>query len=320
MNKIIVISIILTSCFLFAQTLNELENEFSTISVLMQVTAAEKDSLTKELARLSDKIEQEKNRKNTENHQLRQWFEHVNALSKSLEQAEKKLSSLQIQIHKIRNELDRSYADILDSLENELVKAGRGEEKEEIEKEILIYTEKRISLLPRFRPFSFRPDKVLEIDPHQAEDSLEYWMFASYLNNARKELGTILESIRNTREELEDMVYLQERSKRFLEDIDHQYNFSLSLSPPEPAPTYNAPLGGEPRVENYSLEAQAQSLMDIMNQLTPEYQEQSSYPFILPLDSERVYISMNDYLRALKNSEQLLNNYIKIIDKKLSSP
>jgi hypothetical protein len=65
-----------------------------------------------------------------------------------------------------------------------------------------------------------------------------------------------------------------------------------------------------------SIQTQAQSLFNLLNQLPGET---SNYSWSTPLDSARVYLTLDDYRKALQDAEKFLKNYQKLLEHKINS-
>ncbi len=320
MKKYLFLFILLSIEILWSQT--ELAREEQLAASLRQQVAAEKtlDSLQTAFDELAGEIENEKKEKKLTEKQLAEWFEQLKNMSRALEKQKEKTRDITQNSAMIRRQLEKLYSQKIDSLRNASAKVKSKVQKEEIEKKRAEYTEKRIAILPAFNTFSFNPARVLEIDPRQAKDSLEYLVYTSYLRSAGKEINEVLDSVKKSRIELQDMAYLQERSRRFLDEIDNSPVFSFSTTSPSRA-TYQTGVTVDnsefPRMA--AVNSQVQSLFDILDQFGQNKSDKYPYPFVSPLDSQKVISSLDDYIDLLRDTEKLLEAYLTVVNNKLST-
>jgi hypothetical protein len=296
----------------------KLERQLETELLELQLVQSQLDSLRIDLNNYSREIEQEKNLGRLEEKKIRDWFEEINSISRNINLLEKKSQVLQRKILQSRTSLDRSYSAAVDSLQKLSRQTSDQRKQTEINEQILDYTAKRISVLPGFNSFSFDPQKINSISLQQTRDSLEYAIYLEYLTNARKEVQTLIQSVEVTRKELDDLWWLQQRSNRFLEELDENRQLALfsqsSGGDNTPQATFEA--GELSERGKISIQTQAQSLFNLLNQLPGET---SNYSLSSPLDSARVYLTLDDYRKALQDAEKFLKNYQKLLEHKINS-
>jgi hypothetical protein len=292
----------------------QLETELHELSLVQK----QLDSLKINLENYSQEIESEKNKGSVEEKKIQAWFEEINSISQDINRLEKKSQTLQQKILQSRTELDRYYSVAIDSLQELSQQSSDQKRLAEVNEQILDYTAKRMSVLPAFSTFTFDPQKINSISLKQTRDSLEYAIYLDYLTNARKEVQTILQSIEVTREELDDLWWLQQRSDRFLEELEENRPMALFSQTTSGDKTPQSTFGSSELSErgNISLQTQAQSLFNLLNQLPGET---SNYSWSVPLDSSRVYLTLDDYRKALQDAEKFLKNYKKLLDHKINS-
>jgi len=301
-----------------AADIPKLERQLETELLELQLVESQLDSLRIDLDNYSREIEKEKNLGMVEEKKIRAWFEEINGISRDINLLEKKSQALQREILQSRTSLDRSYSAAVDSLQELSRQTSDQRKLAEINEQILDYTTKRISVLPAFSAFSFDPQKINSISLQQTRDSLEYTIYLEYLTNARKEVQTILQSVEVTRKELDDLWWLQQRSDRFLEELDENRPLALFSQSSGGDRTSQATYGSGELSESgkISVQTQAQSLFNLLNQLPGET---SNYSWSTPLDSTRVYLTLDDYRKALQDAEKFLKNYEKLLEHKINS-
>ena len=275
------------------------------------------DSLQLALNKYSRYIEQEKQRKRKNSTAMADWYDQVSRLSQLISERQGVLRNLRKEILKTRSALDTYYSIKIDSLQKVLDSTPSPTAQKTIDKSILNYSEKRISLLPPFKAFTFDPQKVSQIDLDPSADSLEQAIYLDYLNYARREVSEVLGMIEKTGKELREMAILQKRSERFLEEIGDD----------RPLPLFTVSTSGQTSeltfdptriftAQDISLSNQAQSLFHLFDLLKVDYREKF-YDWVSPQDSGIVHLSMNEYLQKLNDAQKLLKNYLKTIDQKM---
>ncbi|OGB67589.1 MAG: hypothetical protein A2Y94_08065 [Caldithrix sp. RBG_13_44_9] len=308
---------ILTISLSLAGNISQVEKQLETEIFEHSLLQKKLDSLRITLERYARQIESEKKLGTVEEKKIRGWFEEINGISREINLLEKKSQTLQQKILQTRTRLDTYYSEAIDSLQELSRQTSEQQKLVEINELILDYTAKRISVLPAFTAFSFDPQKITGISLRETRDSLEYAIYLDYLTNARKEVKTILHSIEITRKELDDLLWLQQRSNRFLEELDENRPMALfsqtSSSDRTAQPTFGSNELSEG--EKISMQTQTQSLFNLLNQLPGET---SNYSWTAPLDSGRVYLTLEDYRKTLQDAEKFLKNYQKLLDHKIN--
>jgi chromosome segregation ATPase len=276
------------------------------------------DSLQVKLDSYSRQIEMEKSQGTVNEKKIRSWFEMINHLSQDINIQEKKSRTIQQKIFSTRTELDKHYTIAIDSLQELSRLTSDQQQQAELNAQIIEITEKRITVLPVFKAFSFDPQKISEMSLQETSDSLEFAIYLDYLTNARKEVQGTLRSIEITRKEIDDLLWLQQRSNHFLEELDENRPLAFFSQTVEtgstPQNTYTTTdLSDGSQI---SIQTQAQSLFNLLSQLPGET---PNFSWVAPLDSGRVFLTLKDYRNALKNAEKSLKNYQKVLDHKINA-
>lgn len=315
-HALVVTIIIFTICL--TAEIQPLEERLSQTMTALETVRSRLDSLNQELNRLAILIETEKRQSLQNSKKTAAWYDQIFVLSRTIDDLKNQVQQYQAQIHDIRNRLDALYAGKLDTLLVQLQNTTDSGRRWEIEKEISVLSQRRVALLPPFGSLSFSLEKINEIDLSKASDSLEYDIYSDYLKNARKEVNTILNNINESRRELEEMTLLQERSSRFLEEINEDRPLSLYTVTDgqrqaggtfEPGQIFTAPPTSVP--------SQAQSLYYLFNQLNIPTDQQWIFRQPIPGDSLHSGLSVDEYLQNLQTAEDVLNDYLQLIDQKL---
>lgn len=201
-----------------AQNAAALEEEFFALQREIETVQAWLDSLNALLEREAAQIDAEKRRENPDREKLRKQMAAGLALSKQIQEQQKRLQTLQKNRLQIQYRLAQRYAAILDSLQ--ALQPSRGEPKAEIEQQIVFYTGKYLLYSPVFRALSFDPQKIREINPAESSDSLERALSLNYLRNALANVESHLQEIEENRKEVENTLRLERKTRQFLEEVE----------------------------------------------------------------------------------------------------
>lgn len=216
--------------------------------------------------------------------------------------------------------LGERYAALIDSLQQQAQSAGTDEERRRLREAIIGYTEKYILFSPAFQALRFDPQKLRQIDPAQAGDSLERRIAIDYLENAREDIGIHLSDIRKSRRELERTVRLEEKTRDFLEEVDDGF-IGLVTRTPAAADDASRALtsneiqtGGETGDPAFSdMPDPLGSILLFINQL--DLPQSGTWR---PAGEQRPQISLQAYLKLLREAEKRLLQFDQIISGKLS--
>ena len=272
------------------------------------------DSLEQSLDYLGDQLETEK--RDTENAQKNsaEWYQNFKQLSETIKEQKHLIDQLYVELNIIKNKLDKTYQVSIDSLNKILIETSDKKLREEIQRQIYTLSEKRLLLLPAFKSFSFDPRMVAEIDLKTSNDSLEEAIYRDYLNNARTEISQILQNVKNIRQELEEIIYLRERSNRFLEDMNENRPLIIASQPiSERSGVFSAINQGDALVNL----PPAESLINMLEQFKPEYYPEQNFSWTSPVDSGKVIMTLDEYKDILESAEDILQSYLQLLDKKV---
>jgi len=155
---------------------------------------------------------------------------------------------------------------------------------------------------------------VAQIDLKNVNDSLEESIYRDYLNNARAEITQILQNMTNIRHEIEEIIYLRERSNRFLEDMDENRPLMIaSQSISERSSVFGA-INQRDALVNLP---PAESLINMLEQFRPEFYPEQNFSWTSPVDSGKVIMTLEEYKDILESAEDILENYLQLLDQKV---
>lgn len=319
MIKFIFLIILSSFTFLFSANQLELEeqlhNKLSALLTARQQLANSQEELTA----CTKKIESQNEAQKQDQKQLAQWYEEIRQITDKINTQEAIIESLQEDIHSLNEELDLIYKAKIDSLKKAAQNQTQSREKEKIEELIKQITEKRLTILLPFQNITFNPQKVNKIELDQVSDSIEYQIQVEYLSSAKDETANLLASVVMMKSEMNDIYTLQQRTQRFLEDID--VNRSSPFYTQLPADNKTT-FGTGNRTENNdiqynAIQVQANSLVDILTQLGRSHQYYIKEYQDLLQKSQQLSSSTEEYIKLLDDAENLLRDYLQLIESKI---
>lgn len=291
-----------------AQSVAALEEEFFTLQRQIETVQGGLDSLNASLEQQAGQIDAEKRRESPDREKLRRQMAAGLALSKQIEERQKRLQTLQKNRTQTQYRLAQRYAAMLDSLQ--ALQAGAATANPELDQQIVRCTEQYLLYSPVFRALSFDPQKIREINPAESSDSLERALSLNYLRNALAEMESHLQEIRKNREEVENTLRLEHKTRQFLEEVDAD-NLGLLARAGNPAATEMLAPNSEPGLSaqagvGRTLAAQVESITLFFNQLGVRDLEGISLSRFSAAPAGRAPLSLEEYLALLQAAEKQL--------------
>lgn len=325
MKRILLTSLIVGILHLPAlgQTISQLETQLISLQAKLSEARIELDSLTVIYEERIQQIDREKERQKPDQSKIGELMSEALSISDQLEAKKKEISVIEDQVQDVRRTLDRKYSQQIDSLQMLLNAEDLRGDQESLEARIMQLSEKRLLVSPIVKRLSFDPQQILQIQSDAFRDSLDAAIYTDYLTNALQEVDAHLSSVKNTREEYEQIIKLQEKTGKFLDEVaEDQYGgIFLATESQGGAGTRTASSDGSGTVslseQRGIIQSQLQSYLAILHQLNWNDQIQQKSYFHSPVDSSAVVLTMGDYLRLLKDVEKELGAYKKIIQSKL---
>lgn len=141
-------------------------------------------------------------------------------ISNDIKVQEKRVKTLEQKVGGIKNELNKRYTEIIDSLK--IVKSNSGTEKgkNRIDNQIVFYTEKKLVVSPVMAALSLEPEKLIAIDPVLLNDPIQKRIVNEYLQGALKEVDSYMSMIEEENEEISEITMLQKKTQQFLEETE----------------------------------------------------------------------------------------------------
>lgn len=319
MKYILLLLILWLSQIAVAQGVSVLENRYSDLQQQIEIEKARLDSLNALLEKQVSLIDAEKKKDAIDKEKVRKLMSESIPLTAQIDAHQKQLNTLRKEQERFRYQLAQRYSAKLDSLQN-LEKSGSGK-PEELQRQIVFYTEKYLAVSPVFRALSFDPEKIRQISLSASGDSLEQAIALDYLQKAQADVATHLADIEQNRKELEAALRLERKTREFLEEIDDE-NFALLTQTGNPGGTERFSVGNSPSnvVTNegsLSLATRMESMALFFDQLNISNSDELIAAWQYAVQSGETYLTLEEYLTLLKAAEKQLRQFHSIIENKL---
>ena len=225
-----------------------------------------------------------------------------------------KLSEDEKEYEQLKNKLDNKYSAIIDSL-NE-IKPSTGK----IEEIRLIYIQKRLLVAPQIPLLSFNPEKIAEIDLSKLKDKKEKSLYKDYLKNALTEVDSVLNKVKNLSNDFNQIVRLQKKTQKFLEETEFNTNIQVQNYPGNQAnervDVTNSGFGNN---RKSNIVAVANSYNLILNQLNIYGKNDFKNVFNFSEDLNKNGLNVEEYNNLLKEVKNRLQEYKLAIANKINS-
>ncbi len=324
MTYIIILMLIATiSNGINAQSVKELEDNFSTLSIILSNEGNKLDSLKGKLNIQVNKINDEKEQKNPDKNKIKSLMASSVVISNEVDEQQKKVDNLKDKMDSMKKLLVEKYSVIVDSLNTLLKKDENVKDKEELKSEIFYFTEKRLKMYPAVKLLSFHPDKILQINMNEIKDTTEKKLYKEYLDNALDEVDNRLTGVTNKSDQISQMLNLQEKAKRFLEEAEfggsiRPKSFAAQTSPSGLGTGTNYAGGVSREASKTSIMLQVQYYTLLLNQLdiSTVMGSKSARQFS-PDPSVKTGITMEQYQKLLLEVKKRLQDYKTVLMHKL---
>lgn len=306
------------------QDILEKENNYLKLQSEKQSAEEQLDSLNLSLDKMLTKIDQAKLKKQDED-KTAKLMSGAFSISKVIEEKEEQIKALNDSIVKLEKELNSMYSKRIALLEQQLDNDITEQEKEELERELILLAEKKISVFPLFRNFNFNPEKINEIELSEVQNNFEKEILLDYLKSALTQVDSNLTVIEKKQEELEDNRRLEEKAELFMDDVANSRILGFQESTSEKKEVED-PLG---RYEewnnvltngdewNYIQDNALANTMNFLSQLEymgmPPDERINRYKI-----STQTPVTSEEYLEMLKSSKQFLIIYRRMLLKKIT--
>ncbi len=301
-----------------AQNLPQMESDFKKLDQLYQREQIRLDSLTAQLKNKAKKINQEKNKKEIDKDNITDLMAKTITLTNKIRTRQDLVTNIEKKIEETKKILDAKYESIIDSLNN----LKLAQQSPEVDALILEFTQKRLLVSPRIYSLSLDPQKILQIDISASEDSIEKAIYEEYLINALSEVDSQLIQLKNSKEEIQQIVYLQQKANDFIDDIDTDFPASSFAQKENKAIKNVVTFGGDPEIsfdQSSRISTKAHSYGYLLSQLKrfPNSDIQSTWQ--TPLDSIPANLTFQQYDQLLMEVEKRLEEYRFVLRYKLDN-
>jgi len=312
------------SCFTaFSQSLTDLELKYQNINHVMEKEQAKFDSLNLVHNNMVSVIDKEKQKEKPDKIKITNLLASTIVTSNQVKEQQIKLDKIEIELESVKKNLDTKYAAIIDSLKNLEKLKDSSVDKELLKSQKLEYIERRLKVAPRIYSLSFNPHKLIQYKSSSKSDTLEQKIYEEYLSNALSEVDTQMVQLALLKNEIEEIVLLQNEAFEFIEDIDSDIPFNPAIQSSEKsARDENVFLGGEPNIldnRTSDIYFQANSYLHILNQLKTSTDIDVQSPWQTPTDTIPANLTFQQYLNLLVEVDKMLQDYRIILEHKLET-
>lgn len=305
----------------YAQPVSSLEAKTWELNFQLKSEYQKLDSLKTIYDERTREIDLQKKKTGTDQNTIKKMMAATAGLSNKIEEQQKKISLLENDLEKVKVTLEKKYSTVIDSLK-ELKNSNRySGNKDDLEKEILTVTEKKILVSPRIGSLSYNPERIILLEPGNARSNEERKIYSEYLNEALRETETKLQKIQNINSEVKQIVLLQKKTKKFIEDVEFGSALSrstLAVSGKENSREATYPNTGGNLGESKDI-IQVSTYLYLLSQLDYKMQtdvkSRGSYSF----DSKDKNLSFQEYSELLSEVEKRLADYRLILKNKIST-
>ncbi len=210
-----------------AQNLTELETKFEHLTNVINENKISIDSLKKIINERGKKIDVEKSKSNPDKDKIVGLMANTVTISNKIDQLQKKSEDDEKEYELVKNKLDKKYSAILDSLNS------INPSNDKVEEEKLVYVQKRLLVAPQVPLLSFNPEKIAQIDLSKLKNNKEKSIYNDYLKNALKEVDSVLNNVKNLSNDFNQIVRLQKKTQKFLEETEFNNNVQVQKYSPE---------------------------------------------------------------------------------------
>jgi hypothetical protein len=306
----------------YAQDIKKIEKVYLIIQTKLKQEKAILDSLKNILDLKAKKIDYEKNKNNPDETLIVKLMSGSANLSNEIDIQQNKIKADQKNSEEYREDLNRLYSEKIDSLQ-ELDKSKEySGNKNNLKKEILAYTEKKLLVAPKIALLSFHPDKILEIDLNRINDPSEKKNYEDYLQNALAEVNTHLKNLNESITEADKILTLQKKTNKFIEESEFDFGISpqnnISQSNLTRTNAFNESGPSYVKSSNAVYERNVIEYSLLLNQLNFKPLN-SKLKWMVSVNGKSSVRSLSDYNDLQKEVRKRLEEYKLILTNKLNT-
>jgi len=317
---------ILFCCLTFAlnsQSITQLELKFQNLNQLLDKEQAIYDSLNTFHNNMISVIDKEKQKDESEKENIINLLASTVVISNQVKEQQIKIDKIEDELEAIKKTLSKKYATVIDSLKTLENSSEYSGDKEFLKFQILNSIEKRLLVAPKIYSLSFDPKKLIQYKTSAKMDTLEQKIYREYLSNALVEVDIQSQQLALLKDEIEEVVHLQNETYDFIEDIDSEMLFNPALQTSKTSTRNdNVYLGGNPnRIDDEisNIFSQANSYLHIFNLLKTSTNIDAQSSWLTPTDTIPANLTFKQYLDLLEDIDKMLQDYRTVLEHKLES-
>lgn len=308
---------------LLGQNLLQLELMYQNKIQEIQIKQTKLDSLNSIYYKMIDSIDKEKQKDSSNENAITRMLAEAVVVSNQVDKQQIILDENANELEMIKKYLDLKYAIKIDSLEALEKENSKVINIETIKSQKMEYIEKRMLVAPKIYSLSFDPQKLIQYNIENSQDSIEQKIYTEYLTNALKEIEKQSQQITVLKSEIQEIVTLQNETADFIEDAESEIMFNPAIqstqSLEKSSDQFFGGITNRASSEADKLYSQANSYLHIFNQLKTSTNISTSSPWEIPTDTIPANLSFQQYLNLLENLDKMLQDYRVLLEHKLES-
>lgn len=301
---------------ILAQNLFVLEKKYSSESQNLGVAQNKLDSLKTILDNKATVIDNEKRKQNKDDNKIASLMAGTITLSTQIENQQKRINEIINRFNSIKKELYIAYSGKLDSL-FEVQKSRQSiSSKEELNRQILSLTERKLLVSPVISSLSYNPGKLASLDVNSAKDPERKSLYREYMENALSEVEDHLKKTDEQLSEIYKIVQLQKKVNNFLDEADfgREFHPSANIKESNTDNTNSIYSNKDPYTEKDGvIKKGISNSLVVLNQL--KYLQTSSGFISVSKNNNYTY---KEYQRILKEVKKSLLEYKTVLNLKLN--
>ncbi len=265
-------------------------------------------------------IDQQK-KNNADQNVIKKMMASSVVISNKIEDQQKRIKQFEIDLNKKKEKLESKYLVLIDSLKELQNSKHYTGNKENLEKEILTFTEKKILISPTVTSLSYNPEKIISLNPGDAKSNEERKIYSEYLSEALKETENKLQQVQSINGEVKQIVQLQKKTKKFLEEVELGSTFNRSaLAVSGKKNVHGTEATNTPNYDSGERDiTQLNTYLYILNQLDFKIQPDINSKGSNSIESKDKNLTYQEYSELLSEVEKRLAEYRLVLKNKINS-
>jgi len=209
----------------FSQNVTETEKRYNAVTITLEAEQRKLDSLNMLMNERALTISREKKKSKQDKERITDLMSKSMSLSNHISELQKRIIVLESRREDLKSVLRNVYSRIIDSLNTVKVSDMKNTDTE---LQILIYSEKKLSIVQRFPDLSFNPSLIISIDPGSIKNYEERKIFRDILIKALTEIEQKINYVDKQSAEISQVLLLQKKAEKFLEESEYNNSYSIS--------------------------------------------------------------------------------------------